>query len=297
MPANNIVVECDKVTQRFGSRTIYSDLSFAIEEGQTLGLLGKNGTGKTTIINILNGYLRPTSGTCRIWGEDSSSLSPQTKARIGLQLEGHIQHSYFDVRQIEKFYSRFFDRWNSDAYYNLISRLRIAPKQKISTMSCGQRSQVALGLIMAQDPDLLVLDDFSMGLDPGYRRLFVEKLQDFAASGSTPKTLFLTSHIIQDMEKIITHCMIFDYGRVICHMPIGQLLDTLHRYTFTSDLDRMPFDCRLINPERQHENLWEAYSFEPTTDVEYYIKNIGANLVSCSNVSLHDAFIGLTGKY
>ena len=138
------IIQCDKITHYYGTKLIYQDLSFEVKKGKILGLLGKNGTGKTTIINILNGYLRPQAGVCRIFGEEMDHFTPQTKARIGLLLEGHIQHTYFNVVQIEKFYSSFFPNWNRDAYYELLKKLQVTKTQKISTMSCGQRSQVAL---------------------------------------------------------------------------------------------------------------------------------------------------------
>lgn len=117
-------------------------------------------------------------------------------------------------------------------------------------MSCGQRSQVALGLILAQNADLLVLDDFSMGLDPGYRRLFVEYLRDYAQSEE--KTVFLTSHIIQDMEKLVDDCIIMDYGSILVQMPVGELLGTFRRYTFTPGADRHdPRRRRPLPPERR----------------------------------------------
>ena len=216
------IIQCQNITHYYGKRLIYEDLNFEVEEGKILGLLGKNGTGKTTIINILNGYLKPRSGECRMFGENMNNITPKTKSRIGLLLEGHIQHSYFNVHQIEKYYSRFFPNWKRDAYFELIEKLKILPTQKISTMSCGQRSQVTLGLLFAQDPDLLILDDFSMGLDPGYRRLFVEYLKEFVKSGN--KTVFLTSHIIQDMELLIDDCMILDYGKILLHKPTKELM-------------------------------------------------------------------------
>ena len=92
-----------------------------------------------------------------------------------------------------------------------MNKLKVATGQRISRMSCGQRSQVALGLILAQNPELLVLDDFSLGLDPGYRRLFVDYLRDYARSEG--KTVFLTSHIIQDMERLVDDCIIMDYRK------------------------------------------------------------------------------------
>ena len=194
------VIECRNLTHYYGERLIYKDLSFEVPRGRILGLLGKNGTGKTTTINILSGYLRPRAGECLIFGEDIRTMSPRTRARIALLIEGHVQYAFMTIEQIERFYSKFYPRWNRDAYYGLMEKLRVAPRQRISRMSCGQRSQVALGLILAQDAELLVLDDFSMGLDPGYRRLFVEYLREYAQSEE--KTVFLTSHIIQDLSLI-----------------------------------------------------------------------------------------------
>ena len=192
---DDIVISVKNLSQRYGKgRLIYENLSFDVQKGRILGLLGKNGTGKTTTINILMGYLKPLCGECRIFGEDVTRLSPGTRERIALLLEGHVQYSFMTIEQIEKFYSAFYRKWNRAAYYELMRKLQVSPGQKIANMSCGQRSQVALGLILAQNADLLVLDDFSLGLDPGYRRLFVDYLREYAKAEN--KTVFMTSHII-----------------------------------------------------------------------------------------------------
>jgi ABC-2 type transport system ATP-binding protein len=273
---------------------IHEELSFEVKRGKILGLLGKNGTGKTTIINILNGYLTPRSGACRLFGEDTRNLSPATKARVGLLLEGHVQHAYFNAEQIERFYSRFFPRWRREAYHELLEKLQVSRRQKINTMSRGQRSQVALGLLFAQDPELLVLDDFSMGLDPGYRRLFVEYLKEYAANGE--KTIFLTSHIIQDMEMLVDDCIILDYGRVLLHEPTRYILDNFRRYRFTAPApagEREGF----CNAGRVGEQ-WESYSFLPPEEATRRLHALGARVETAGErLSLEDAFIGLTGKY
>lgn len=288
------IIVCENITHYYGSRLIYENLNFQVKKGKILGLLGKNGTGKTTIINILNGYLKPRSGVCRIFGEKMENLSPQTKANIGLLLEGHIQHSFFNVRQIEKFYSQFFPNWKADAYYELLKKLQVTETQKLSTMSCGQRSQVALGLLFAQDPDLLILDDFSMGLDPGYRRLFVQYLKEYAASGD--KTIFLTSHIIQDMEMLIDDCIILDYGRILLHKPTEYILENFRRYSFNSSVKEIKADEKIWNPEKIG-NRWELYSFEPQSEVLQMLEPYSIENLVEEKLSLEDAFIGLTGKY
>lgn len=287
------VIQCDNITHYYGNKLIYQDLNFEVKQGKILGLLGKNGTGKTTIINILNGYLKPRSGKCRIFGEDMNCISPSTKARVGLLLEGHVQHTYFNVRQIERFYSRFYPNWNRDAYYDLLRKLQVTETQALNSMSCGQRSQVALGLIFAQDPDLLILDDFSMGLDPGYRRLFIEYLKDYASSGK--KTIFLTSHIIQDMEMLIDDCMVLDYGRLLLHETPQNFMNNFRRFRFNSAVDINSIEG-LWNSEKIGSS-WETYSFLPYNEVYRLLYPYGISDLKMEMLSLEDAFIGLTGKY
>lgn len=162
------VIECKHLTHFYGKRLIYENLNFNVPKGRILGLLGKNGTGKTTAINILSGYLQPHSGECLIYGENIRTMAHRTRQRIALLIEGHVQYTFMTIEEVERFYSAFYPAWNKDAYYELMKKLKVAPRQRISKMSCGQRSQVTLGLILAQNADLLILDDFSLGLDPGY---------------------------------------------------------------------------------------------------------------------------------
>lgn len=291
------IISVRNLSQRYGrGRQIYENLSFDVPRGSILGLLGKNGTGKTTTINILMGFLKPQSGHCSIFGEDITALRPETRARIALLLEGHVQYSFMTIAGIEKFYSKFYPRWNRDAYYGLMEKLHVSPGQKISSMSNGQRSQVALGLILAQNADLLVLDDFSLGLDPGYRRLFADYLREFVKAEG--KTVFMTSHIIQDLERLVDDCIILDYGKILTHTSVKELMDTLKVYTLPRPLG-----------EKQIEGIyapWEAagttefHSFLTESEVAGRLREAGLNsdgLVSKPVASLEDAFIGLTGRY
>ncbi|KAB7530225.1 ATP-binding cassette domain-containing protein [Flagellimonas olearia] len=292
------VVECINLTHYYGKKMVYENLNFNIKRGSILGLLGKNGAGKTTTINIINGFLTPKSGKCMILGEDSRYLSSKTKAQIGYLIEGHVQYAFMNIYQIEKFYSGFFPNWKREAYFDLMAKLKVTPKQKISTMSCGQRSQVALGLILAQDPELLVLDDFTLGLDPGYRRLFIDYLRDYAKE--TNKTIFTTSHIIQDMERLIDDCMIMDYNRVLAYMPVKKFLNDFREYTIELENPDIgvALEGPIVNLEKMHNKL-EIYTYAAPEEIKGYLdaKGLGYTNFKEVDMSLEDAFIGLTGKY
>ena len=292
------VIECNNLTHYYGKKMVYENLNIHVREGSILGLLGKNGAGKTTTINILNGFLQPRSGECLIYDENSQHLSPRTKARIGFLIEGHVQYAFMNIHQIEKFYSGFYANWKPAPYWELMSKLKVVPTQKISTMSCGQRSQVALGLILAQDPDLLILDDFSMGLDPGYRRLFIDYLREYAKSEN--KTIFTTSHIIQDMERLIDDVLIMDFNRVLAQCPVSEFMNNFKRFDFEMENDQINLRNEefVVNLEKV-KNKIELYTYSSLNFVQKFLNEQGVVYKEFKQVKmeLEDAFIGLTGKY
>ncbi|WP_347841142.1 ABC transporter ATP-binding protein [uncultured Draconibacterium sp.] len=291
-------IECNNLTHYYGKKLVYENLNIKVREGSILGLLGKNGAGKTTTINILNGFLQPRSGECLIYGENTQHLTPENKARIGFLIEGHIQYAFMNIHQIEKFYSKFYKKWDNEPYWQLMSKLKVTPTQKISTMSCGQRSQVALGLILAQDPDLLILDDFSMGLDPGYRRLFIDYLREYAKAKK--KTIFTTSHIIQDMERLIDDVLIMDYNRVLAQRDVNEFMREFKQFYLevenpSIDLSNEDF---VANFEKVNNKI-EIYTYQSEQMVLDFLKSKGIAYKNFQKVEmgLEDAFIGLTGKY
>lgn len=295
---SDIVVQVKNLTHHYGKKCVFENMNFEIKQGSIFGLLGKNGTGKTTTINILNGFLEPTSGHCLVFGEDSHNLSPQTKERVGFLIEGHIQYAFMNIKQIEKYYSAFYPGWKKEAYWELMKKLQVTENQKISRMSCGQRSQVALGLLLAQNPDLLILDDYSMGLDAGYRRLFIDYLTEYIKAEG--KTIFITSHIIQDLEHLLDDCVILDYKTVLLTMKIQDFLRDFRQYKFEVVNDKIELQKNdLIKNYEIIKNKVTMYTFSGLSEIESYLGSLGIEYKDLHQVpmSLEDAFIGLTGKY
>ncbi|MEA1955487.1 MAG: ABC transporter ATP-binding protein, partial [Campylobacterota bacterium] len=209
----NKIIEIKNLSHSYGKKKIYDDLNIDIYQGSVFGLLGKNGVGKSTLINILMGYLKPNSGECLIFNEPSHNLSCDAKSQIALLHEGFISYDYMSIEQIEKFFAPFYPRWEREVFYDLVDLMKLDYKQKINSLSFGQKSQVVLGCLFAQDAKLLMLDDYSMGLDAGYRRLFIDYLKDYIKGSD--KTVLITSHVMNDLENLIDDMVIVQKGGII----------------------------------------------------------------------------------
>ena len=292
------VIEIRGLRHSYDGRVIHKGLTLDVPRGRVVGLLGKNGVGKTTLINILMGFLRPAAGSCLVFGEPSHCLSPATKSRVGLLFEGHLAYDFMTIDQIERFYSRFYPRWNSGRFRDLMARLGLPGRHRIRHMSEGQRSQVVLGLIFAQEPDLLILDDYAMGLDAGYRRLFVDYLADFAREGG--RTVFLTSHVIEDMERLVDELVLLRAGGEARRMPLATFRDGFRCYVLPGAGRAVPLAGGVIhNVERAAGGRYEIFSFADAAEVTEALATSGVSPegLAPQAMSLEDAFVGYTGRY
>ncbi|MBO8093318.1 MAG: ABC transporter ATP-binding protein [Prosthecochloris sp.] len=292
------LLECHNVAHAYGRNYALEDVSFTIAPGKITGLLGKNGAGKSTVINILMGFLKPMKGECRIFGEPSHALTPGTRARIGLLQEGFIQYDFMSPRELERYFAPFYPQWNRDSFFELIRRTRIPETKKLTQLSCGQRSQVVLGLILAQQPELMILDDYSMGIDAGYRRLFIDFLREYIADYKT--TVLLTSHIVQELDQAIDEVIILKEGHVVTNMSKPAFLQSFRCYQFkrsTGSEQLTPYGP--VRSVEQTKHATRLYSFSDETTVKAYLAGHDIEHEEFSSVplSIEDAFIGLTGKY
>jgi ABC-2 type transport system ATP-binding protein len=291
-------IEIRGLSHSFGTRPIHRSLDLDVGRGRIVGLLGKNGVGKTTLMNILMGFLRPQAGQCTILGEPSHHLSPRTKQRIGLLFEGHLAYDFMTITEIERFYARFYPGWNPARFFDLMERLGLPGSHRIRHMSEGQRSQVVLGLLFAQEPDLLLLDDYAMGLDAGYRRLFVDYLADFVRDKN--RTVFMTSHVIEDMERIADDLVLLRSGGDVRHTTLKDFQDSFHCYSLPCGGQSLPVaDAVIFNVERTAGGRCEIFTFALEQDLVAALRRQGFPLdgLRRESMSLEDAFIGYTGRY
>ncbi len=294
----NILVSCKNVRHSYATKESLSGISFDVVRGGVFGLLGKNGAGKSTIINILMGFLRPTHGECTVLGEPSHALSPKTRERIGLLHENFIQYDFMSIAELERYYAAFYPLWQNDIFFSLIDKLRVPYTRRLSGMSCGQRSQVVLGLIMAQRPELMILDDYSMGLDVGYRRLFMDFLREYVNTYKT--TVLLTSHVVQELDGIIDNMIVLGEGKVLVSGTKESFMNEFSCFSFerSTQSENLEAQAFIQNIEHIGKKTF-LYTFSTAEQVQKSLQNAAVAHLDFTKepMSFEDAFVGLTGKY
>jgi ABC-2 type transport system ATP-binding protein len=210
------VIVADHLTKWYGPRLAVDRVSLEVESGEVMGLLGPNGSGKTTILRILTGYLRPSAGTARIAGLDVVDESFQARARVGYVPEDSPLYGWMGVREFLGFMARLKgvpgDRVAA-AVDGAIERLALGDVGRllIGKLSRGYRQRVAIAQALLGDPELLVLDEPTNGLDP--RQIIEMRGHIRALAGE--RTVLVTSHILGEIERVADRVAILLNGRLL----------------------------------------------------------------------------------
>lgn len=210
------VIEIDHLTKYYGQRKAVDDVNLSVDANEVLGLLGPNGSGKTTILRVLTGYLRPTSGTVRIAGLDVSRESLAARRRVGYVPEDVPLYTTMEVEEFLRFMGSLKGlrrRALAAAVSRSIERLSLGGVRRllIAKLSRGYRQRVAIGQALLSDPALLVLDEPTNGLDPRQIIEVRELIRDLAQS----HTVLITSHILSEIEKVANRVAILLNGSLL----------------------------------------------------------------------------------
>jgi ABC-2 type transport system ATP-binding protein len=210
--AGPAVIEIKHLTKYYGTREIISDLSLTVPRGTIYGFLGRNGMGKTTTIRIFLGLEDATRGEARVFGLDSRDLPPEARARIGYLPEGHHVYGWMSVKECAQFQASFHPAWNQDIFETVLTHFRLTSKMKAGNLSRGQRAGLCLALTLAPEPELLVLDDPALGLDPVVRRSLLQSM--LYVTRKADRTIFFSSHLLSDVERVADRIAVLD-GKVL----------------------------------------------------------------------------------
>lgn len=215
MTTSEHVIETDGLSRRYGRKLALDRLDLRIPRGRIHAIVGANGAGKSTLFRILLGFLAPSDGQARILGRDSQRLTPEDRGRIGFVNEEHTLPGWMRVSAIVDMHRRAYPRWNPRAYDEVIGHYRVLPEQKVGQLSRGERAGFNLALALAQSPELLILDEPTLGLDVVAKRAFLESLMYSNASDDC--TVIYCSHQMEEIERVADNLIILELGRLM-HM-------------------------------------------------------------------------------
>jgi ABC-2 type transport system ATP-binding protein len=229
---NPPVIQLSNVGVRYGRRVAVEDVSLRVEPGSVYTLLGRNGAGKSSLVRCLLGQLRPQRGAVTLFGEDVWRRRASLMERVGVVAEETDAPPETRVRDLGRFCAQIYARWDAAAYDARLARFEIAQHVRYGELSKGQRKQVSLALALASSPQLLVLDDPTLGLDVVARKsLFEEVIGDLADRGIT---IFIATHDLAPVEAIADRVGILRNGRLVLDEDVETLKARFRRIRVAS---------------------------------------------------------------
>jgi len=258
------VIETRGLTRYFAAKRAVRGLDLDVPQGCILGLLGENGSGKTTTINLLMGALVPNEGTARVFGVDPLQMPPATRARIGYLADEAALPGWMKLREATRLHASYFEQWDTQARRRLMKEYDLDADQPYGALSKGQKRRFMLTLIVSQRPDLLILDEPAGGLDVAVRRQFLDLL--IALANEREITILLSSHILSDVERVVDHVAFIKAGGLVLQAPLEDLRARVKRLCLPASTDEATLSKRfnLLSTRRAGDALLAVVDdFEP----------------------------------
>ena len=211
------LLECKHLCKEFDNKPILKDINLKIPRGKIIGLLGKNGMGKTTLIKLINDLLTPTSGEILINGEKPGVKS---KEIISYLPERTYLDKEMTIKQVIKYFEEFYENFDSQKAIKLLNDLDLDINKKISKMSKGMQEKLQLILVMSRNAELYILDEPLGGVDPATRDYILDTILSNFCYGAS---VIISTHLISDIERILDEVIFIDKGEIVLTSPADEL--------------------------------------------------------------------------
>ncbi len=211
------LLECVHVNKYYGKKRVLKDVNLCIPRGKIIGLLGKNGTGKSTLIKLINDLLTPTSGKILVNGKE---VGVESKKIISYLPERTYLDKTMTVDKVIEYFENFYDNFDAKKARKLLKDLDLDTKEKLSKMSKGMQEKVQLVLVMSRNADLYILDEPLGGVDPATRDYILDTILTNFSEGAS---VIISTHLIADIERILDEVIFIDNGKIILQSDSDEL--------------------------------------------------------------------------
>lgn len=230
--------EARGLTRKYGETTALDDLDVAIPAGSVVGLIGRNGCGKTTLIDHVLGLRLPTRGSCRTFGVETAELGPAQLARIGAVHQENRLLAWMSVEQHLRYVAAFHPQWDLERERMLLEELELGRDEAIRKLSPGNAQKLAVVLAVCSRPELLLLDEPVSAMDPIARERLLTFLLEMVRDDRT--TVVVSSHVLRDVERIVDRVLCLERGRVCADAELDELLESYGEWVVTSTNGGLP---------------------------------------------------------
>jgi len=222
-------VQLKSLQLAYAGKPVLAGLDWQLLPGQVVGLLGRNGVGKSTLLESMLGLREISDGEIRLFGQPLDQMDDAMRARIGFVPQQSQLFEWLTPRQLLAYFKSFYPKWNQAKADGLMSRWEIPADQLISKLSGGQQQRLSIVRALAPEPDLLVLDEPVASLDPVGRRDFLRELVEQVLDRGT--TVVFSTHILSDLERVAFNVAFMARGKISLQAPLSDLMDDCRRFS------------------------------------------------------------------
>jgi ABC-2 type transport system ATP-binding protein len=289
---NSAVIQTRDLAKSYGNTTAVRDLNLSVERNRITAFLGRNGAGKSTTIKMLLGMVRPTAGDALLLGKNIADPdeSCAIRKKIAYVAENKPLYGYMTVEQTVSFARSFYPDWQTALASHLLNQYKLPLQQKVSTLSKGMRTKLALLLAFARRPELLILDEPSEGLDPvGIEDL----LRTLVANAADGVSIFFSSHQIAEVERIADHVCILDSGRLLVDASLDLLRQSCRRInlSFTSVISEHQLRIAGVQKIRTDGHRMSIFASQNADAVIARARDLGVVSVDVAPLGLREIFL------
>lgn len=216
------VIEIENLCKSYDDFSL-KNINLAVPKGAVTGFIGENGAGKTTIIKLILNMIKSDGGKIDIFGMDNKENEVKIKEKIGVVLNEYEPFNSLKIKQINKMMKNIYDDWNEDIFYKYLDEYKINKNKVINEFSTGMKQKLFICIALSHNPDLLILDEPTNGLDPIVRNEILESFLDFIQNEE--KSVFISSHITSDLEKICDYIAYIKNGEIVLFEEKDKLLE------------------------------------------------------------------------
>ncbi|HVZ77035.1 MAG TPA: ABC transporter ATP-binding protein [Gemmatimonadaceae bacterium] len=291
-----LAVETQGLRYQPGKSFALADLSLHVPEGAIYGFLGPNGAGKTTTLRLLLGLLRPQGGTIRILGRAMPGEYVDVLARTGYVPERPHLDPTLSVAESMELHAAFHRRWDAAWATTLQQQFRLRGDARVGALSKGETGKLMMLLALAQQPELLVLDEPTDGLDPVVRRDVLEAVLEYVSERRA--TVLISSHLVHELERICDWVGVLDRGRLVAEMPMEDFKNGIKRLLVRdapSALDGAPFTLLTRKDVPGVGEQWLVRGWAP--GMREFLEGVGATVTDVVDLDLEDGFVEMLRSF